>query len=51
MREILPESDIMGFYFYSDAQNDKVRFVCPYPNIKTYEFIEPSIITDNLCDS
>lgn len=49
MRETLPESDIMGFYFYSDAQNDKVRFVCPYPNVKTYEFIEPNIITDNLC--
>lgn len=48
MRETLPDSDIMGFYFYSDAQDDKIRFICPYPNVKTYEFIGVNILTDNL---
>ncbi|EPA3163285.1 hypothetical protein ACQ26G_000369 [Yersinia enterocolitica] len=48
MREILPESDIMAFYFYSDVQVDKLRFVCPYPNVTTYTFLEQSTIKDNL---
>ncbi|MGC4125597.1 MAG: hypothetical protein QM585_12075, partial [Enterobacter sp.] len=48
MREILPESDIMGFYFYSDIFDDNIRFVCPYPNVTTYTFLEQNIITDSL---
>ncbi|QKJ85574.1 N-6 DNA methylase [Paramixta manurensis] len=48
MREILPESDIMAFYFYSDLQEDKLRFVCPYPNVTTYTLLEQNTIIDNL---
>ena len=48
MREILLESDIMGFYFYSDIFDDNIRFVCPYPNVTTYTFLEQNIITDSL---
>lgn len=48
MSETLPESDIMGFYFYSDVLDTKLRFVCPYPNVETYKFIDQAIITDNL---
>ncbi len=48
MRETLPESDIMGFYFYSDIFDDNIRFVCPYPNVTTYTFLEQNIITDSL---
>jgi len=48
MREILLESDIMGFYFYSDIFDDNIRFVCPYPNVTTYTFLEKNIITDSL---
>lgn len=47
MREILPESDIMGFYFYSDIFDDNIRFVCPYPNVTTYTFLEKNIITNS----
>ncbi len=48
MREILPESDIMAFYFYSDLQENKLRFVCPYPNVTTYTLLEQNLIIDNL---
>lgn len=48
MSEALPESEIMGFYFYSDVLDDKLRFVCPYPNVETYKFIDQNIIIDNL---
>ncbi|KGI61604.1 hypothetical protein LA04_22710, partial [Enterobacter sp. UCD-UG_FMILLET] len=47
-REILPESDIIGFYFYSDIFNDNIRFVCPYPNVTTYTFLDRNIITASL---
>lgn len=48
MSETLPESEIMGFYFYSDVLDDKLRFVCPYPNVETYKFFDRKIITDCL---
>lgn len=48
MREILQESDIMAFYFYSDLQESKLRFVCPYPNVTTYILLEQNLIIDNL---
>lgn len=46
--ETLPESEVMGFYFYSDVLDDKLRFVCPYPNVETYKFFDQKLITDNL---
>lgn len=48
MSETLPESEIMGLYFYSDVLDDKLRFVCPYPNVETYKFFDRKIITDCL---
>lgn len=48
--ETLPESEILGFYFYSDTSNDKLRYVCPYPNVETYKFLETELITGNLND-
>lgn len=46
--ETVPSSEIMGFYFYSDTRDDKLRFVCPYPNVETYKFLPEKLIKENL---
>ena len=48
MHETLPDSEIMGFYYYSDEHDGKLRFVCPYPNVETYKFFEQKLLKDNL---
>ncbi len=50
MRETVQNSEIMGFYFYSDTVEDKLRFVCPYPNVETYKFLPEELIRDCLDD-
>lgn len=50
MRETVQNSEIMGFYFYSDKVEDKLRFVCPYPNVETYKFLPENLIRESLND-
>ena len=50
MSETVQNSEIMGFYFYSDTVEDKLRFVCPYPNVETYKFLSEELIRDCLND-
>lgn len=50
LRESLPESEMLAFYFYSDEKDNKLRFVCPYPNVETYKFLNKELIQDNLND-
>jgi type I restriction-modification system DNA methylase subunit len=50
MRETVQFSEIMGFYFYSDTFEGKLRFVCPYPNVETYKFLPEELIRDCLDD-
>ncbi|TOL51361.1 hypothetical protein, partial [Vibrio parahaemolyticus] len=50
MSETVQNSEIMGFYFYSDTVEDKLRFVCPYPNVETYKFLPEELIRDCLND-
>ncbi len=50
MRETVQNSEIMGFYFYSDPVEGNLRFVCPYPNVETYKFLPEELIRDCLDD-
>ncbi|GIU23073.1 hypothetical protein TUM4433_04870 [Shewanella schlegeliana] len=50
MEETVQHSEIMGFYFYSDPVEGKLRFVCPYPNVETYKFLPEELIRDSLDD-
>lgn len=50
MDETIKESEMMGFYFYSDQKEDELRYVCPYPNVETYKFKKKELLTGNLND-
>jgi type I restriction-modification system DNA methylase subunit len=50
MHETLCDSEIFGFYFYSDEYDNKLRFVCPYPNVETYKLFDKKLLKDNLND-
>ena len=50
IHETLCDSEIFGFYFYSDEYDNKLRFVCPYPNVETYKLFDKKLLKDNLND-
>lgn len=50
MDETVKESEMLGFYFYSDQKEDELRYVCPYPNVETYKFKKKELLTGNLND-
>ena len=43
LEETLDESNFEAFYFYTDCPDEKLRFVCPYPNVAAYKYKETPI--------
>ena len=46
--ETIEDSEIMGFYFYSDIFESKLRYVCPYPNVATYKYKDKDLIMSKM---